>query len=81
MTVLADRYEALTDFTHDSTEKALAELAVERNVGKGKIIHPTRLAVSGSSRGPGLYEMLVTLGKPIVIERLRKAVAYIRNKT
>ena len=39
------------------------------------------LAVSGSSRGPGLYEMLVTLGQPIVVERLRKAVAYIRNKT
>ncbi len=81
MTALADRYESLADFTHDSTEKTLADLAVERNVGKGKIIHPARLAVSGSSRGPGLYEMLVTLGKPIVVERLRKAVAYIRNKT
>jgi nondiscriminating glutamyl-tRNA synthetase len=81
MAALADRYEPLTDFTHDSTEKILVDLATELGVGKAKIIHPTRLAISGSSRGPGLYEMIVTLGRPIVVERLRKAVVHIRTKT
>jgi hypothetical protein len=30
--------------------------------------------------GPGLYDILVLLTKPTVIERMRKAVKYIENK-
>jgi glutamyl-tRNA synthetase len=75
---LAERYERLGSFTEASTEKTLAELAVERGVKKARIIHPTRLAVSGTSKGPGLFEMLAALGQPIVVERLRMAVAHIR---
>jgi nondiscriminating glutamyl-tRNA synthetase len=77
---LADRFQALAAFTLESTEQALAALADERGVKKAAVIHPTRLAVSGISRGPGLFEMLVTLGQPIVIDRLRKAAKYIRDK-
>jgi glutamyl-tRNA synthetase len=77
---LATRFEALSVFNLETTETALDQLAEERDIKKAAIIHPTRLAVSGMSRGPGLYELLVALGQPIVIERLQKAVAYIRKK-
>ena len=77
---LADRFQTLAAFTLESTEQSLAALADERGVKKAAVIHPARLAVSGVSRGPGLFEMLVTLGQPIVIDRLRKAAKYIRDK-
>ena len=80
LTALAGRFEALDELTHENTEAALAQLAEEKGVGKGKLIHPTRLAVSGVPVGPGLYDILVTLGKVHVTERMRKAVEYINRK-
>jgi len=49
-------------------------IARQRGVGAEKIIHPTRLAVSGVSVGPGLFELLEVLGKEVVVRRIRQAV-------
>jgi glutamyl/glutaminyl-tRNA synthetase len=43
----------------------------------GKLIHPTRLAVSGVSFGPGLFEMLELLGRERVLRRLQAALNWI----
>jgi glutamyl/glutaminyl-tRNA synthetase len=37
------------------------------------LIHPTRLAVSGVSFGPGLFEMLEVLGRETVLRRMQNA--------
>ena len=39
----------------------------------GALIHPTRLAVSGSSVGPSLYHLLEVLGRARVLSRLERA--------
>ena len=78
--VLADRYEKLQPFTHESAEAVVNALAEEQGIKKAVIIHPTRLALSGTSRGPGLYEIMTALGQPIVVERLRKAVEHIKKQ-
>jgi glutamyl-tRNA synthetase len=70
---LADTFNALTEFTHDSIETALRALAEQLQVKTSKLIHPTRLALSGKSAGPGLFEMMVVLGKETVVRRLRTA--------
>ncbi len=77
---LAARFEALAEFSHDALESALKGLAADRAVKPGVLIHPTRLAVSGMSIGPGLYDLLQALGKPIVLDRMRKAVEFITRK-
>jgi glutamyl-tRNA synthetase len=77
---LAGRFEALPELTHDNTEQTLSELAAERGVKKAQLIHPTRLAVTGTPVGPGLYDVLVVLGKAAVVERMRKAVEFIRSQ-
>jgi len=77
---LAGRFEALGTFTHESTEAALSQLADDKAVKKAALIHPTRLAVSGVSAGPGLYAILAVLGQPVVVERLRKAVEHIHSR-
>jgi glutamyl/glutaminyl-tRNA synthetase len=76
---LADRWAALAEFTGENTEQVLADLAGERGMQKARLIHPTRLAVTGTPVGPGLYDILRILGKQTVVERMRKAVAYIKT--
>jgi glutamyl-tRNA synthetase len=76
---LCERFSALENFTKENLETALGTLAEELAVKKGQLIHPTRLAVSGMAVGPGLYDLLVTLGKDEVIKRLKRAVQYIQN--
>ena len=50
-------------------------------VGLGGMVHPVRVAASGLSDGPGLFEMLVLLGCPRVCTRLRRAAARLRAGT
>ncbi|MFA7290201.1 MAG: glutamate--tRNA ligase [Melioribacteraceae bacterium] len=75
LTELAKRFALLGEITdkHDF-EKPLKELAVEKEIGAGKLIHPLRLAVSGMSTGPGVYDILFIIGKEKTISRIEKAV-------
>jgi len=76
---LADRFAALDDFTVDSTEHATRKLSEELEIGAGKLIHPTRLAVTGVTFGPGLFELLALIGKERVVGRMKRAAAYVRE--
>ena len=42
-------------------------------VKAGELVHPARVAVSGRSVGPGLYEMFEVLGKDRTLARFEKA--------
>ncbi|MDX1548732.1 MAG: glutamate--tRNA ligase [Rhodothermales bacterium] len=70
----ADRLEQADAFTEERVEALLRALAEEREVGAGRIIHPTRLALSGVTFGPSLFEMMAALGRETCVERLREAV-------
>jgi glutamyl-tRNA synthetase len=69
----ADRLEEADTFDTDTVEAVLRDLADEQDVGAGRIIHPARLAVSGRTYGPGVFGLLVSVGKEECIERLRTA--------
>jgi glutamyl/glutaminyl-tRNA synthetase len=56
--------------------RALAEAV---GLSAAKLIHPTRLAVTGWSSGPGLFELVSVLGKQTAVRRLRKAAAAIEK--
>ena len=60
-------------------EHALHKVAEKLNVGKGKLIHPLRLAVSGMSTGPGVFDIVVILGKEETISRINKALEIIKS--
>ena len=48
-------------------------LAEHLGVGASKVIHPTRVAVTGRTTGPGLFEALHVLRRDRVLARLRRA--------
>ena len=70
----ADRLEQAETFDEASVEAILRELAEEHEAGAGRIIHPTRLAVSGVSFGPSLFHMMAVLGREACVRRIRRAV-------
>ncbi|MGB6068600.1 MAG: glutamate--tRNA ligase [Desulfomonilaceae bacterium] len=70
---LADRLAGLSEFTADSTEHAFREYAEENEIKAGLLINAARTAVSGTSVGPGLFEILELLGREAVIRRLNRA--------
>jgi glutamyl-tRNA synthetase len=64
-------------------EKALEELfrrmAEEHGVKLKVIAQAVRVALTGRTASPGLFEIMDILGKEVVINRLRKAVEYARK--
>ncbi len=62
-------------FTATALEAVVKERAGSLGVGAGKLIHPLRLAVSGTSKGPGLFEMMELLGRDVCVRRIERALA------
>ncbi len=71
--LLADRLAGITDFSHAAIEAVFREFAEERGIKAGPIIHPARMAVSGKTKGAGLFEMMEVLGRERVVARMRRA--------
>jgi glutamyl-tRNA synthetase len=69
-----DKISKLSKFNAAAIEQTIRGIAEEHEVGSGRIIHPVRLAVSGTGIGPGLFDMLQVLGKETVIKRVKKAI-------
>ena len=74
LTKLKEEFASLNNPTKEDFEHALAIVSEELNVGKGKLIHPLRLAVSGQSAGPGMFDLLYILGKDEVVKRIEAAI-------
>lgn len=74
---LAGRLDSVEDFTHDSTEAALRVYSEEQGVKAGLLINAARTALTGQSVGPGMFDIVVTLGRRRTVERLRRAATLI----
>ncbi|HEX7358474.1 MAG TPA: glutamate--tRNA ligase [Ignavibacteriaceae bacterium] len=70
---LKEEFAALSNPTKEDFENSLTKISEQLNVGKGKLIHPLRLALSGQSTGPGMFDLLFILGKDEVITRIDTA--------
>ena len=68
---LADRFGKLGKFDAASGEAMVKELS--QGNGMGPWVHPIRVAVSGRTEGPGLFEMLELIGRERTVARLRNA--------
>jgi glutamyl-tRNA synthetase len=66
---LKDAY-ATAEWNEASLENVLRELADQRTVKAGMLIQAARIAMTGRMVSPGLFEMLVLLGRDAVLRRL-----------
>jgi glutamyl-tRNA synthetase len=77
---LAERLSTIEPFREDSAEEALRGLATEMGLSAGKLIHPSRVALTGRSASPGIFEVMTVLGKDETVRRLKEAGKAIRRK-
>ncbi|MDH3271533.1 MAG: glutamate--tRNA ligase [Gemmatimonadota bacterium] len=67
------------DWSKEALEERLRALAEEMGVGAGKLIHPLRVALTGNMASPGIFDVLVILGRDRVSERIVEGVKRIRE--
>jgi glutamyl-tRNA synthetase len=72
---IRDALDALKKFDAAEIEATMKNTAANLGVKVGAIVHPTRLAVTGSNVGPSLYHLLEVLGKEKVLARIDRALA------
>ncbi len=70
MKLLAKAFSSLTDFNKETTEKALRELAERLSIKAAELIHPCRVALTGKTVGPPLFDVIEVLGKELTCRRL-----------
>lgn len=77
---LADRLAAVDSWAHEGVEKAIRALAEELGVKAGVLINAARTACTGQKVGPGLFELLVVLGRARVVSRLHRAATVVGDR-
>lgn len=67
------------EWSVDAIEDALRALPDELGIGFGKVAQPIRVAVTGSSVSPPLFESIELLGRELTLERLASAAPVARE--
>jgi glutamyl-tRNA synthetase len=78
--LLADKLEALTDYTQSGLEDVFKAVMDETELKLGKIAQPVRVSLTGRTASPGIFEIIAILGKDRVVPRLQKAIKFIENR-
>ena len=74
--ILTDLYEALKieeGWKKDILESIFDNLMTQHELGLGKLIKPVRFALTGLGYGPGIFDMMLLLGKDRCLLRLSGA--------
>jgi glutamyl-tRNA synthetase len=75
----AQQVLAVTQFDHDSLDRALREAAVSLGLKAGPMFQPIRVAVCGRKNAPPLFETLIVLGRDVCLDRIRQAEALLQS--
>ena len=67
---VADRLRAGIDWTSEALEANLKAMAEELGLGLGKLAQPLRAALTGQTTSPGIFDVLVLLGREESLERI-----------
>jgi glutamyl-tRNA synthetase len=73
LAAVRDRLTSLDEWTPPAMESALRELAESRGIGAGKLFQPLRVALTGLSVSPGIFDVLALLGRDRSIRRIDQA--------
>ena len=77
---LSGRLESLTDFTEKGLENLFVTFLEEKQIKLGKIAQSLRVALTGKTASPGIFEVMGVLGKEKVLRRIKKAINHIQKK-
>ena len=75
-----DRIGNTAEFTQKSLEGVFLRILDEKKIKLGEIAQPLRVALTGTSVSPGLFEVMEVLGKETVLRRMDSALRHIAQK-
>ncbi len=79
--LLVENLCAVDSFTKEGLEDAFKKVMEATGLKLGKIAQPVRVALTGKTASPGIFEILEVLGKDKSVSRLEKAINYINETT
>jgi len=65
----------VSEWKPEPLEQSLRALAESRGITAGKVFQPLRVALTGLTVSPGIFEMLVQMGRDLSLKRIDKAIA------
>ena len=74
---LAAALRTVDPFDESQVEAAVRATAAELGIKAGALIHATRVAVTGRTTSPGLFEVLVQLGRERTVDRLERLAVFL----
>lgn len=80
LTLLAERLEALSVLDHATLEALFKGFCEEQGVKFGQIGPMVRIALSGGTVSPGIYEVIEVLGRERSVARLKRAIRELSPK-
>ncbi len=76
---LATRWAALAEWTKERLEETLRALATERGIKAAALIHPVRMALTASTAGPPLFDLVEAIGAGETATRLDRYRSWLRE--
>ena len=70
LSLVSARLKAENDWTIEALEATTKALAEELEVGLGKLAQPMRAALTGTTTSPGIFDVLVLLGREEALARI-----------
>ncbi len=71
---LVERFEACPGFSKHEWEEAFKKLVEQEGIKMGQLAQPVRVALTGRTASPGLFEVMEVLGRERTLIRLRKGI-------
>ena len=62
--------EAVTDWSSETTETAMRNFAEANSLKLGAVAQPLRVALTGRTTSPGIFDVLAVLGRQECLARL-----------
>ena len=61
-------------FEHDALEQGFKSVLAETGLSMGKLAQPVRVALTGTTVSPGIFDVMALLGRERTLARLKKAI-------
>lgn len=74
LTELKDALNAVSDFSASSLETIFKAIVEKHGIKLGNLAQPVRVAITGGTESPGIFEVLEVLGRNKTVKRLERAI-------
>jgi len=71
--------EDIKEYNQNELESIFKQIMEETGLKFGKIAQPLRVALTGTTTSPGIFEMLLALGREKTVSRIKAAIKFINT--